>query len=196
MTCALCRDVKKSFGLELRLVKDKNQKSEFETKARSVESDFLKAETNLADLKSKGREKDKQDLLRGNKSRFNVEGRDNDDLLTDAANIQDETMQSLARSQALVEASKEIGTATIEVLVNQREQIADIADEIDNIDSNLVRAEKLIISFGKRIATDRILQFFTAVNMILIIAVVAYAATHKKNSLNSGSNDNNSGNGP
>lgn len=174
----LSRDVKKSFGLELRLVKDKTQKSDFENKAKELETSFNGAISDLTAIRNRNREQDKQDLLKGNKSRFNTEGRDNDDLLSDAANIQDDTMSSLARSKALVEASKEIGTATLEVLVNQRDQINDISDEIDQIDSNLVRAEKLITHFGRRLATDRILQFFTAINLILIIAVAAYAGTH------------------
>ena len=70
----------------------------------------------------------------------------------------------------------------------------DISDEIDVIDSNLTRAEKLITAFGKRMATDRILQFFTFVNVVLLIAVVAYAVDNKKK-LESGS-DGGGGGGP
>lgn len=174
------RDVKKSFGLELRVTADRAEKAEYDRKAKSSEAEFNKLVSDLSDLRTQAREKDKKDLLTGNKSRFDTEGRDNDDLLNDAHQIQNDTMASLARSRALVEASEEIGTATLEVLVNQREQIVDISDEIDVIDSNLLRAEKLIMAFTRRMATDRVLQFFTFVNIVLLIAVVAYAVQNKK----------------
>ena len=189
------RDVKKSYGLELRMTQNRAEKASFDTKGKELDSLFNKLLSDMSDLRERSREQDKKDLLAGNKTRFNTEGRDNDDLLNDAAGIQDETMASVARSRALVEASHEIGTATLEVLVTQREQINDVSNEIDAIDNNLTRAEKLITAFGKRMATDRILQFFTAVNVILIIAVVAYAATHKKK-LEGGSSGDGGGDSP
>lgn len=176
---AILRDVKKSFGLELR-VTPRAEKADYDKKAKEVETEFNNLLSDLAELREHSKEQDKRDLMSGKKDRYSTEGRDNDDLLSDAHGIQDDTMASLARSRALVEASQEIGTATLEVLVTQREQINDISDEIDVIDSNLTRAEKLITAFGKRMATDRILQFFTFVNIILVIAVVAYAIDNKK----------------
>jgi hypothetical protein len=172
--------VKKSFGLELRVTSNKVEKSEYDVKARAVEETFNNLVSDLADCRNKARDQDKKDLMSGNKSRFNTEGRGNDDLLNDAHGLQDETMASVARSRALVEDSKDIANATLEVLTTQREQINDISDEIDVIDSNLTRAEKLISAFARRMASDRILQFFMLVNVVLVIAVVIYAATHKK----------------
>ena len=180
------RELKKSFGLELRVTSNREEKSDFSAKGKVLDQSFSALVSDIADIRAQAKEQDKKDLLTGNKTRFSTQGRDNEDLLADAAGIQNDTMASVARSQALVEESYEIGTATLEVLVGQREQINEISDEIDAIDSNLVRAEKLISAFGRRMATDRILQFFTAINLILVIAVVAYALTNKK-SLDNGS---------
>lgn len=176
----LQRDIKKSFGLELRVTSDKLAKAEFDGKAKVLETTFNNLVSDLGEVRARTREQDKKDLMVGNKRRFQTEGRDGDDLLLDAAGLQEETMQSLARSRALVAESEEIGAATITVLQTQREQMNDISNEIDAIDSNLTRAEKLISAFTRRMASDRVLQFFLAVNLVIAIAVAAYAATHKK----------------
>ena len=173
------RDVKKSYGLELRLVKDKAKKSDYENKSKRLDEDLNKAVNDVAQLRIKVSQKERQELTAG-ASRFGTEGKTNDDLLGEAHKIQDDTFASLGRTQALVAASKDVGTATLEVLVNQREQIADITEDVENIGTNLERAERLVTNFGRRMATDRILQMFTFINFILIIAVVAYSVTHKR----------------
>ena len=81
-----------------------------------------------------------------------------DELLEGANQIQDLTFDSLARTRGLIEASKEVGTATIEELRRQKGQIEDIENEVDIIDSNLKRAERLLFNFSRRMATDRIIQ--------------------------------------
>lgn len=184
MTCAsLLRDVKKSFGLELRLVKDRSSKSECEIKSRSIDAQFTNCIADFDSIKARAEFREKQSLFQkegGGRAGYTTEGKDNDQLLNEASVIQDNTMQSLGRSKALIEASKDIGTATLEVLVNQREQINDVTDDVDVIESNLVRAEKLMTSFSRRMASDRVLQFFTFVNCILIVAIVVYVVTHKR----------------
>lgn len=175
--------MKKSFGLELRLVKDRSVKAENENKSRSIDLQFSNCIADFDSIKSRAAFREKQALFQkegGGRGAYATEGKDNDQLLNEASTIQDQTMQSLGRSKAMVEASKEIGTATLEVLVNQREQINDVTDDVDVIESNLARAEKLMTSFGRRMASDRVLQFFSFINFILIIAIVVYIVTHQR----------------
>ncbi len=94
--------------------------------------------------------------------------------MSEAHRIQDLTFESLARTKNMIEASKEVGTATIEQLRTQRDQIIEIEKEVDAMDSNLVRAEKLIMNFTRRMATDRIIQMFTAVNIVVLLGLILY----------------------
>ncbi len=178
----------------MRLVKDKAKKAEFEQKAKGIDEDFNAAVKDLSQLRIQSSQKEREKLTLG-ANKFTTEGKNNDDLLGEASKIQDDTAASLGRTRALVEASKEIGTATLEVLVSQREQIADVTEEVDNINSSLSRAEKLVTNFGRRLASDRILQVFTFINLVLIIAVVAYTVTHRK-ALAANNSSESSNNGP
>lgn len=62
----------------------------------------------------------------------------------------------------------------MEELLRQREQIRTIDQEAMRIEDNLNRADKLIKTFGKRMATDRFIQCFACVNILLLVAVVGY----------------------
>jgi hypothetical protein len=50
----------------------------------------------------------------------------------------------------MIEASKVVGAETVEELRRQKDQIKDIEAEVDIIDSNLKRAEKLLANFTRR----------------------------------------------
>lgn len=58
-------------------------------------------------------------------------------MLTGASVLQDKTEESLARTRALIEQSKEVGNATIEQLRTQRDQINVINEDIDKIESEI-----------------------------------------------------------
>lgn len=47
---------------------------------------------------------------------------------------------------------------------------------MDNIASNLVRAEMLVRNFTRRMATDRIIQAFFAINIVVMLGLVLYVA--------------------
>lgn len=176
------KEVKKSFGMEVRLLKDKELRNQFETKARALEELFNNLTKEYTSLKAKI---NKQELLGGSSTTggrdyYSTEGKDNDTLLAEANKIQDLTFASLARSKNMIEASKEVGAATLEQLRGQREQIIEIENEIDKIDSNLVRAGMLVKNFTRRMATDRIIQGCTAVNIVVMLALILYVAISGK----------------
>jgi len=103
-----------------------------------------------------------------------MKGKGNDTLLDGANKIQDLTMASVNRTAAMIAESQELGQSTIENLKDQAAQIADINTEITVIDSNLKRAEKLITSFTRRMATDKIIQGFAALNIVVMIVLIGY----------------------
>jgi len=126
------------------------------------------------------------------KKEESLEGKTNEDLLTGASKIQDQTMESLTRTKQMIEASKEVGSATIEELRRQRDQMIDIEKEVDQIDTNLIRAGRLITNFSRRMATDRIIQGFSCINILVMLGLILYVAITKKSlSANSDSNGTN-----
>jgi len=101
-------------------------------------------------------------------------------MLADAGRIQDKTAASIAHTKAVVEATKEVGNATLEELHRQRDQIKDIDEEVMLIEDNLSRADKLIKTFGRRMATDKFIQCFTCLNVLLLVGVIVYAVVSKE----------------
>jgi hypothetical protein len=181
--------------MELRMVKDRSMRAEFDAIMKDL--DEQNAVSN-AELKKAKSQQSKAELFGDSAAAVNIystEGKTNEELLEGANRIQDMTFASLARTRNMIEASKEVGTATVEELRRQKEQIKDIEAEVDVIDSNLQRAEKLIVNFTRRMATDKIIQGFAAVNVAIMIALILYVAISGK-SLSASSTKKSSYSGP
>ncbi len=173
------KDIKKNFNLELRLIKDRNEKKSYEADASLLDS---RVSALVKELRSIQEQQSRTSLL-GNNSSSNgnvgfigrdTKGKGNDELLVGANSIQDKTFESLNRTTAMIAESQELGQTTIENLNDQARQISDIDAEINIIDSNLKRAEKLITNFSRRMATDKIIQAFAALNIVVMIVLIAY----------------------
>lgn len=98
-----------------------------------------------------------------------------DALLNEAERLQDKTQTKLSNTKVMIEESKQVGMMTVEELQRQRDQIQNIDGDVMRMEDNLERADKLIKTFGKRMATDKLIQCFACVNILLIVAVVVYA---------------------
>lgn len=172
------KEIKKSFGLEVRLIRDRTQRTTYEAQAAVYEDRFAGLNKEFEAARTTV---NKKSLLKESATTFgSTEGKDNDTLLGDAHKVQDLTFESLARTRAMIEASKEVGAATVETLKGQREQIKEIEEEVDKIDSNLMRAELLVRNFTRRMATDRIIQAFTAFNIVVMVSLILYVAISGK----------------
>merc|ERR1712151_739861 len=102
-----------------------------------------------------------------------------DKLIGDMHNIQDKTQSSLDNTKNLIEASKDVGLSTLEELHRQREQLQQIDEDVDRLEDNLKRADKLLTHFGKRMATDRFIQCFALVNICLLVGLIVYLTVKK-----------------
>lgn len=102
----------------------------------------------------------------------------NKEMLDKAVNIQKKTEQSLVSTQKMVENSKEVAIATGEQLREQRQQIVQITDEVMRMEDNLQRADKLIRTFARRMATDRVILVFTLLVFCGIAAIVIYKSVN------------------
>lgn len=175
------KGIKKSFKMECRLVADHVFKRKYELSLQQRDEEVTQLESDLKAL---------QDEHKRNELFLNADGEEGagdgedmgDKLVGDMHNIQDKTQSSLDNTKNLIEASKDVGLSTLEELHRQREQLQQIDEDVDRLEDNLKRADKLLTHFGKRMATDRFIQCFALVNMLLLVGLIVYI-TVKKGSL-------------
>lgn len=173
---------KRSFKMEIRLVQDVNARRKHESKLgkheqtlRSLQADTkaLEAEADRGELFIEASANDQNGGM-GNAS--GMDGvRAGNNMLNEAAGLQDKTQESLANTRNMIAQSKEVGVATLEELERQRDVIHNIESGVERIDDNLARAELLLKQFGKRMATDNFIQCFAVINCLLLLGVIIYA---------------------
>jgi len=179
---------KKSYKMETRLVSDPRQRSMYENKLAELSEDMGSCANDLKALKGGMQRGELFIGAKGTGGGFS--GNDNgmsgeeagDTMLNEMNDIQDKTKSSLQNTKKMVAASKEVGESTMEELLRQREQIRSIDDEAMRIEDNLNRADKLIKTFGKRMATDKFIQCFACINILLLVGVVVYSIVKKNSS--------------
>jgi len=88
--------------------------------------------------------------------------------------LQDESLASVERSKQIVAETENIGSGTTTQLAQQREQLMKINEKLDTIEDELKRADKLIRSFVRRMATDRIVQIFLLLIVIGVVFIIGY----------------------
>jgi len=162
--------------MECRLVADPNQRRRYEKQLsrhdemwRAMASDIkaLKAEAQRGQLFDGADPRDGQKELSAEAT--------GDYMLDEASRVQDKTKDSLGRTAKMVAESKEVGMGTLEELERQRGTIEGIEGDVDRIEDSLVRADKLIKTFGKRMATDKFIQLCACLNVLLMVGVILYA---------------------
>ena len=180
------KGVRKSYNFELKLIKDRDERKAYDEVAQALDKrrDDLISEVEALRKKveqnQSGGDADKTFLDNG-KINNETAGRSNDQLLSGAATIQELTKQSVARSRALMDNSKELGVETNQQLVEQRQRLASIHKEAEGINAKLERSRQLIDEFARRIAGDRMIQIFCAINIIILLIFIFYVlATGKR----------------
>ena len=101
--------------------------------------------TELAPLRERvmqNKAKGDEDLtfLANGKVNMETQGRNNDQLLSGASTIQELTKASVARSQALIDNSKEVGKETNAQLKEQRQKLQEIDAEAQSIHARLEKS--------------------------------------------------------
>eukprot|EP00298_Acanthocystis_sp_HF-20_P004970 c15269_g1_i1.p1 GENE.c15269_g1_i1~~c15269_g1_i1.p1 ORF type:complete len:227 (+),score=85.45 c15269_g1_i1:33-713(+) len=103
------------------------------------------------------------------------------ELLKSAHSAQDESFESLERSKRIVEETEQVGIATTTQLGAQREQLINVSKNLDEVEDQLKRADQLIRSFGRRMATDKLILcflFLIVTGVIFIIGYKIYQSQH------------------
>jgi HPt (histidine-containing phosphotransfer) domain-containing protein len=151
----------RSFKMEARLVaRTSQQRSQYEGLLKQRTQELQALQDAFNSLQSK---EDRGKLFISRKSA----DADNDatdptrvgsTMLNEAGHLQECTAASLTNTRRMIANSKEIGTASLEKLKDQREAIRGIDKSTDRADDNLARSEKLIAVFGRRMSPFRIIR--------------------------------------
>ncbi|KAI8618899.1 hypothetical protein BC830DRAFT_1106530 [Chytriomyces sp. MP71] len=89
--------------------------------------------------------------------------------------VQDQTNAATNRAKVMVQQTIEIGAAVNDELKKQGEQLHNIREGIDHVESNLKRADKQLRVFMRRMSTDKIFLLFIFLIVIgLVVAIVLY----------------------
>ncbi|KAI8828627.1 hypothetical protein HDU77_002735 [Chytriomyces hyalinus] len=97
------------------------------------------------------------------------------EIAQQAMQIQDQTNAATDRTKQIVAQTIEIGAAVNDELKKQGEQLHNIAEGIENVESNLKRADKQLRVFMRRMSTDKIFLLFIFLIVIgLVVAIVLY----------------------
>lgn len=125
------RDVVKSFGLELRLCKDKVLRTQYEIKLTEYNSRVKMYNESIKNFKTSNQ---RSNLMNNNEiesvkpqtTREFLKGKTNDEVLMATGEIQGKTFESLGRTRAMIENSRDVGEATLGQLRQQRNQMGDV----------------------------------------------------------------------
>ena len=167
-------ETKKHFGMELRQVKERARKKAFEEKFALLDSQLSEL-TEIIDAMERRRQR--AELLKTQKGAesvfgFNIQGKGNQEVLDATSDVQDKMELALDRTENRVEETTKLGVETIEQLEAQRDQMKNIHGDLDSMETNLQKANRLITEFTHRMMTDRLVQAFTFINTVLLGTVV------------------------
>jgi hypothetical protein len=135
--------------MEIRLVSDVNQRRKYESRLASLDQQL---QALVADCKAMEAENNRGELFIGSSTGGDGTGPNGemtgeeagDRMLQEASGLQEKSQDSLLRQKDMIAQSKEVGMATLEELERQRGVLENIDREVDRVDDNLARAEKLV----------------------------------------------------
>ncbi len=158
----------KSYSIELRHVEPALQK-QYKDKKNDYQEKLNQFATKIKFYRGAG---ERDTLMAGNRGgqEKDLNKQSGEELLSGALKTQDQTMAALNRIQQAAVDSKEIGMAVGSELIRQTEQMKNISEDLNNIESELTRSNALIRAFGMKMMTDRCIQIF------LFLLVAGFAA--------------------
>lgn len=176
---------KRSFKMECRLVTDPNERRRYEGQLARHEKTLASLQAELAASKAEGRRgelfvgADTTAVGSGTGAATGDGEAEGDALLTDASKLQDKTQSSIDAIARMTNEAKDVGMETMEELKRQRMQITSIDEDAMKIEDDLKRADKLIRTFGRRMASDKLIQMFACLNVLLLVGVIVFSILKK-----------------
>ncbi|CAK4612303.1 hypothetical protein LEN26_008145 [Aphanomyces euteiches] len=165
-------DLKKGFSLALRQVTDRE---DLKTYREKNDVYTARVEELTREVKWAKSETERNGLFGDAKAKASKAPTGNAEMLNKAQELQTKTESSLKNTQKMVESSKEVALATGEVLREQRNQLNAITEEVMRMDDGIARANKLMRTFTRRMASDRLILFFTFLVFAGIVGIIIYS---------------------
>ena len=167
------RDTISNYKTQTRMTTDKSVRDAHKQGIKEAEGELRELEARFKELKQAA----EQSALRGAGGEGESKRETNADYLAKIHDVQDQTEDALQRTLETVNQTKNIADATHQELIRQGDQLDSIYRELEGIDSNLTRTQRLIQIFSRRMMTDKAIQCFALSNILLIVAVVGLAAS-------------------
>eukprot|EP00033_Pygsuia_biforma_P001385 GCRY01001567.1.p1 GENE.GCRY01001567.1~~GCRY01001567.1.p1 ORF type:complete len:229 (+),score=43.87 GCRY01001567.1:227-913(+) len=157
-----------SFRLEFfELEKGRPEQKNYEKKLKEHKQRLAQLERDIEWAKSDA-------LVGGSRPDNGVDDMSAMEVIDAAKKVQDESKDSIARSQRKIHETQEIGAETSVKLKSQTEQLGRIQEDVRKVESNLKRADRQIRVFMRRMATDRIILFFLLLIVIGVVVIIVY----------------------
>eukprot|EP01084_Bolivina_argentea_P251563 421962_1 len=172
--------IRRSYNLEVRLIKERMDKHIYQKDKDDKDKEYQALRTRMDDVKSKAMEEKKQLLVGSRPQNAGAsEGAAADKTLDQADKIQDMTEKKYENMITIIQDTEEVGGKASRGLIEHREQIGVITEDVMEIEDSLTRAERLIRSFSKRMATDRFIQCFACLNVSALVSIILYIVIDK-----------------
>ncbi|KAG8346181.1 hypothetical protein TRVL_02992 [Trypanosoma vivax] len=94
--------------------------------------------------------------------------------------IQSSTLDSLALSEKLLGEAEGITADAVAKLTEQSEQLRQVKDNVDELDSEVNRAKRELDEFVRRMLSDRIIICFSVLILIAVVALIVLKITKHK----------------
>eukprot|EP00760_Papus_ankaliazontas_P037688 PhM_4_TR8696/c0_g1_i1/m.61612 len=172
------------FNIDLRTITDASDKALYQKKSRVHTDTIASLRSRLVELKNAGlQEEDGGAGGAGGGGRGNGEASNKGEARKMAKNItdiQNSALESLKRSEAITTDTERIGAEAATDLRQQTEQIKQINEKLDELESHVQRAQRELNAFIRRMATDKLILAFALLIVICIIAGIAMKLTKGK----------------
>jgi len=103
------------------------------------------------------------------------------DTKSDAGSMYSETLKMREESSARLnnalrygKQSEEIGEATLDELYTQRETLVRAKSTLDDIDSNMSRSRRIVLTMQRRVATNKLILVLIIIILMASIAIIIY----------------------
>ncbi|CAM9511065.1 unnamed protein product [Chrysoparadoxa australica] len=170
--------MKRSYNLEIKLMKDAISKTHFQSAKASKDGQLEELMARLERVKAMADEK--ETLFAGAREVEMTNKKSTPDAkLTEAEDIQDKTESTYKNIVSVLQETEVTATTTAQTLVEQREQVNNMQEDLMELDSMLTRADKLVRVFSKRMMTDKFIQCFGCLNIVIMVTIIIYVVVQK-----------------
>ncbi|EFA81050.1 hypothetical protein PPL_05886 [Heterostelium album PN500] len=174
------KDVLKSYRREYRELEKKDQ-AEYATKATQFE-EIIKTIEN--DLRWAEKQNEGGSTPSGGAETSTPQD-DYNQTMIQAKNIQKKDIEAVTRMQQEAIQITQVGTATLEEMAIQTEQMKRIDKHLDEVDSNLKLATRQMRAFARKMATDKLIMGLVLLIVLAIIFVIVWSIVKPSKSTDS-----------